>query len=73
MILRLEVDEIRNVRRRRALCFLRVTQTRAGRTNRFVLSCEPVAVEKLVILVDVAGDYVKVEPFRSLRLAVHEQ
>ena len=32
-----------------------------------------IAVEELLILVDVARDHVEVEPLRRLRLAIHEQ
>ena len=32
-----------------------------------------IAVEKLLILVDVARDHVEIEPLRRLRLAIHEQ
>ena len=32
-----------------------------------------VAVEELLILVDVARDHVEIQPLRRLRLAIHEQ
>src|SRR5262249_56756506 len=32
-----------------------------------------VAVEKLIVLVNIARNYIEVEPLGSLRLAIHEQ
>ena len=45
MILRLEVDKIRDVLGRRALSLARVTQTRTGSADRLVFPCEPVTIE----------------------------
>src|SRR6185369_1633875 len=47
MVLRLEVDEVRDVVSRGALSVTRVAQAGARRTNRFVFFPEPVTVERL--------------------------
>ena len=46
MILRFEIDEIRDVRRSSTLRVARVTEARARGANRFVFACETVAVKR---------------------------
>src|SRR2546422_63770 len=46
MILRLEVNDVADVRRRGALCLLRVSQACARRTDGFALAGQPISIER---------------------------
>ena len=47
MILRLEVEDVRDVRGRRALCLLRVTQASARRAHGFSFARQAIRVERM--------------------------